>query len=329
MKKNIYKSTKTLFFVLCGLVFVFGIFSCATTKAPKTPILTKYDDMFFWEIQGADTHGKLSTIYVLGTIHVGDERLYPLPEEIAKAYGSADRVYGEVSTEDWKLLVPRLSSKINQSLTEAKQIEMERGFAWYDTLTSEQQQFLENKLGKAVVDSQKSNMPWVMNNFISDLSLKGTGLNANYAYDTHFITVSNNYEIPMYGLDKLDVQIDILTYGDIDFQVENLASTIDEFLKDEQAVYQDTITLYETYLTGNEDALEKCLFSETKKEIEDNPKMQGYYNALFLDRNTNWAETFAQLIAEGGTTFVFAGSGHFIGEDSVFNIMKQNGDLSF
>ena len=323
------KNAKKILSLLSIFILVFGLFSCETVKAPKIPELTKYDDLMFWEINGADENGKLSTIYVLGTIHVGDERLYPISQDIANAYGKADKIYGEISTEDWKVVVNKTAIRMQESMAEAKAIENERGFSWFETLSPEQQKYLEENINKAVLDSQKSNMPWVLNSVVSETATVGAGLNANYAYDTHFITISNNLGIEMIGLDEIDVQIDIMSYGDIDFQTKLLTDTLDELIKDKNAVINETITLYETYLTGDAEKLAACLFDEMEEEIKENSGMEGYYNALFVDRNTNWAETFSQLLYEGGVTFVFAGSGHFVGKDSVFEIMKEKGDLIF
>lgn len=323
------KNAKKILSLLSIFILVLGLFSCETVKAPKIPELTKYDDLMFWEINGADGNGKLSTIYVLGTIHVGDERLYPISQDIANAYGKADKIYGEISTEDWKVVVNKTAIRMQESMAEAKAIENERGFSWFETLSPEQQKYLEENINKAVLDSQKSNMPWVINSVVSETATVGAGLNANYAYDTHFIAISNNLGIEMIGLDEIDVQIDIMSYGDIDFQTKLLTDTLDELIKDKNAVINETITLYETYLTGDSEKLASCLFDEMKEEIKENPGMEGYYKALFVDRNTNWAETFSQLLYEGGVTFVFAGSGHFVGKDSVFEIMKEKGDLIF
>lgn len=325
MKKNSAIKITVLIF-LSFLVFV--SVSCAT-KMPETPVLTKYDDLFFWKIEGTDAKGQLSRIFVLGTIHVGDERLYPIPEEITKAYGSAERVYGEISTDGWKSLMIKTSNRMSDSKKEAALIEEERGYAWFDTLTEEQQAFLINKIGKQTVEGQKSNMPWVINNLFSNVTTSNTGLYSNYSYDMHFIEVSNNFGITMLGLDEVDVQLDILDYGDIDFQLEVLTNAIDELLEDPESANKEVISLYEAYLTGSEEKISEVLFSDMESEIKENPEMEGYYNTLFLDRNTNWAETFSQLLHEGGDTFVFAGCGHFVGKDSVFEIMKTKGDLVF
>lgn len=327
--KTFCKSVKSIFISVFVVFFCVSIFSCASTKIYEVPELTKYDDMMFWKIEGSDSNGKPACIYVLGTIHIGDDRLYPIPKEILNAYGKADKVYGEISTNGWNELTAATVSRVLQAQIQAAEWEAENGISWYDTLTEEQQQFLVEKFGEAVVNANKDFMPWVLSSAMSELSFVGTGLTANYSYDIHFISVSNELGIEMLGLDDLDVQLDIMAYGDMEFQLNMLQASIDEYLKDEDISKNETLDIYKAYLTGEEEQLEKILFSEMDKEIAEDPEMQGYYNALFVDRNNNWAELFSQLILEGGNTFVFAGAGHFVGEESVFQIMKNNGNLIF
>ena len=48
---------------------------------------------------------------------------------------------------------------------------------------------------------------------------------------------------------------------------------------------------------------------------------------MLTDRHSAWADKIKTWLAEGGSTFIFAGSAHFVGNDSVFFYLKQNGTL--
>jgi len=56
-------------------------------------------------------------------------------------------------------------------------------------------------------------------------------------------------------------------------------------------------------------------------------KAQAYIDALLTDRNRIWAQKFDEYLHEGGNTFVFAGTAHFLGKSSVFEIMRQKNML--
>ena len=79
----------------------------------------------------------------------------------------------------------------------------------------------------------------------------------------------------MLGLDEVDVQLDILDYGDIDFQLEVLTNAIDELLEDPESANKEVISLYEAYLTGSEEKISEVLFSDMESEIKENPEMEG------------------------------------------------------
>ncbi|MCR4939303.1 MAG: TraB/GumN family protein [Treponemataceae bacterium] len=57
------------------------------------------------------------------------------------------------------------------------------------------------------------------------------------------------------------------------------------------------------------------------------PVYQGYYDFVFHDRNEKGAPRISSILKEGGTAFLFAGIGHFVTEDSVFEFMRRDGRL--
>ena len=66
--------------ILKNLLMFYVFYSCFicflrnNNKSTK-PKLTKMQERMLWKISGTDKNGKESTIYVQGTIHLGDERL--------------------------------------------------------------------------------------------------------------------------------------------------------------------------------------------------------------------------------------------------------------
>ena len=97
--KRFYPKSIIAAFIL-GLVLT----SCVSTpsaskKAPA--ILTKTDSRAFWRIDGTDKNGNPSTVYIQGTFHLGDERIFPLSEEVQQAFINADRHAGEISTQGY------------------------------------------------------------------------------------------------------------------------------------------------------------------------------------------------------------------------------------
>ena len=55
--------------------------------------------------------------------------------------------------------------------------------------------------------------------------------------------------------------------------------------------------------------------------------MESYYKAIMDDRNSAWAKKIDSWLREGGSSFVFAGCAHFIGDHSVFYYLKENNTI--
>ncbi len=111
------KKLKGLFariFVSLALACVFA--SCATTGKGSAPAtLTETPARMFWRIDGTDKNGNPSTVYVQGTFHVGDDRLYPLADMVVEAWGTADRLMAEISDEDYATLPVKVNAMMMES----------------------------------------------------------------------------------------------------------------------------------------------------------------------------------------------------------------------
>ena len=49
------------------------------------------------------------------------------------------------------------------------------------------------------------------------------------------------------------------------------------------------------------------------------------YQALLVQRNTDWAGQIQTLLASSGTAFIAVGAAHLVGDDSVQEILKDRG----
>jgi uncharacterized protein YbaP (TraB family) len=48
---------------------------------------------------------------------------------------------------------------------------------------------------------------------------------------------------------------------------------------------------------------------------------------VYANRNKDWANDITEYLAQGGTTFIFAGTAHWVGNDSVFNYLRKLGTI--
>lgn len=308
---------------------VIAITSCASTKISKNPAtITKAENAMFWEINGTDKNGNPSKLYVLGTIHVGDDRLYPIPENIEAAFIDADILVGEISSEGYSALMPETLSRQSASAQKEAARIAETGKKLSDYLTPDQLTLAKLIVGgDAAFANYELFEPWVLSSVLTMVPIATSGFDPTKGYDAFFVARSGSEGRPMEGLDELSTQLDIVEYGDWETQLLILKESLDDLLENQEDPGKDIKELYEAYLTSDEEKLSEIMFTQLNEETAD--YKEDYNKVVFTDRNINWAEKFTNYLNEGGTTFIFAGCGHFVGPESVFVYMEKNGDLVY
>ena len=275
-------------------------------------------DRMFWKLSGFDSKGRPATVYMLGTIHIGDDRLFPLPESVMNAFWSAKRVAAEISSDDMEDIQSELVYKMMESMQAAD------GRNVLDYLT-EEEKATAMALGEEVVTTLSMFEPWVMLQALSTGAYSKSGLEGVSGIDMYLMQQLAEEEEPWEGLDTLETQIDVLSFGDYDQQLYLLKGTLDQIVHPENNDRYIS-TLYNAYLSGDIDTIAKITEEEmTPKEGEMKEFEEAYYNALMYDRNKAWSQKIAGWIKEGGTTFIFAGCAHFAGNKSVFHYLRENG----
>ncbi len=304
-----------IFVLIVSAQFCFAV-------SPKAQ-LSKQNERMFWVINGTDKNGNPSAVYIQGTIHIGDDRLYPLADAVLDAWENADCVMGEISSVDMASLQTAVQRDMFASYRRAK------GKNLYDFLNEDELAVLYTLIDGSQFDAYGSFEPWVLNSVLSTLSYSDSGLDGSLGLDQKFLAMADEDGRIVEGLDTLRTQLDVLEFGTYDEQLLILKQTLSAFIEDSDDSDELLARMYEAYLADDADALAEIVsiessFGESEEEVA---LTQAYMKALFTDRNQAWAEKIATLLAEGGTTFIFAGAGHFVGENSVFAFLKKNGTI--
>lgn len=312
--------------IICGFLFVLTITACASTSINEdAATITKHEDALFWKIDGKDSNGNPSKLYVLGTIHLGDDRLYPIPKYIEDAFNNSNRIVSELSKKSWENSTSEIENLQNQSQIKENLRTKKTGKTFTDYLTEDELLTLTILFGNPdTLKAFETFEPWVSISLVSGISNLYLKLLPEKSYDVYFINKALESGRNIEGLDSLKNQLDIMQYGDWDFQLDYLKNMLDEISSNPTGLMDELSDLYNAYLAHDPDLINKALTKASDKKIE-----KDFNDKIFLERNKVWAEEFDDYLKRGGTTFIFAGCGHFAGKNSVFNFMKKNGTLNF
>ena len=277
--------------------------------------ITKYPEAMFWEINGYDSKGEKSTIYIFGTYHLADEKAFPLPEIVETAWTNSNRYVCELSMEDWTRFPDELNKKINESII------IGTGKSLIDELTQEELITVVSLLGDEQAATLICYEPWVLSSVLAASFTEICELNFEYSYDSYFINLAKQQEKELLGLDTLETQMKLNCYGDWDIQLDMLKEQIAAFNEIEKN-REEILDFYNAYLSSDEEAFSSKYFDDIEKSKAEKSYYGDYIDSLLTQRNLLWTEQLNNYLLEGGVTFVFAGCGHFTGIDSVQKLLQ-------
>ncbi|UPQ87324.1 TraB/GumN family protein [Vibrio sinaloensis] len=249
----------------------------------------------YWQVE----KGKLKYI-IVGSVHVGDESMYPLPKRLFDELESSQGLIVETDTRNKGDLVyptTRLSSR--------------------DVLTTQQQKEL---LGLAnLLEINGSDLlntpPWAAALAIQMKQIEYLGYSTANGVDVRLMVKADLLQVPTLSLESMQFQIDLLTGQPMGGQ-EMLVSVLEEFDHSENALR----CLITSWKNGDIDKLNE--FAQLTSMSEE------FEYAFLTERNLDWAKKLASpewLPKRKGQYLIVVGTLHLIGEQSLLKMLEREG----
>src|SRR5262245_27951371 len=285
-------------YVLTFLAILAGT-GYAQQKAQPAP---KPQHVLLWKASSPTT-----TAYLFGSIHVGDDKLYPLPPAVESAFAAA------------KVLIVEVNEK---ALDQPKAMELVGKYGLYsgdDTLSKhiskETADALDaycsaNGLPRQGLESLK---PWVVAVTVLAMSLKKAGEDPNLGIDMHFLNASKPPQ-RIAELETADFQLSLLASATDQEQQEMLAATLKRAAKAKE--YLDK--LRDAYLAGDTDTLLSLIHDQ-----ESGPA--SLMKKLVDDRNLTMTASLEQYLKGKEPCFAVVGAAHLLGDNGIIKLLQSKG----
>lgn len=290
---------------------------------------------FLWEIKSGE-----NTVYLLGSVHMANYEIYPFSNKMLEAFAKADVLGVEVDllnpAQDVNSLLLKygiymdgttLKDHVSEETYE-KTVQVAANFGYTEELLS----MLK---------------PWTIFSIFSALTNTTTGtteetaLAASLGIDMKFLTDAYMFGKPVIEMEGYDLQLQVLNSFSDELAEFLLISTMDALSAllagEETTGGNDTLNIILDYWHRGDvegfmrDIAPIMVAAETPDMEEEDkellPLMEEYYGKIFQERDKGMAEKIdAFLKAEGSTTyFIVVGSGHYISNYSVLDILKDMG----
>jgi len=258
-----------------------------------------------WEL----SDGK-SSLYLVGSVHVGTEALYPIPKKLHDAFQKSALLVEELrldeamSPESQQLFVSRgmypPGEQLNQHIPEELAALLKERAAYLGPLAPAHQQM----------------RPWLLGTAMSMQELSKKGFLPEQGLDTHFAKEAAKRELGYEALETVEGQSSALASLPDEVQVLMLKETLEEI----ETVSQDIEKLLKAWKEGDAKTIEEVMMESFR-----DPKMQPAYDALFVQRNIEMQKKILNYLKTPAIEFVVVGAGHLVGEHGLVTTLKGSG----
>ncbi|HWQ86625.1 TraB/GumN family protein [Brevundimonas sp.] len=255
-----------------------------------------------WVIRDAD-----STLYLFGTVHVLRPTTAWGSARVDAAFAGADQIWFEVSNpDDQAAIIP---------LIQQHGLSPDRPLS--SLLTAEEMTDLNAAATAAGLPAAQLNIfrPWFAGLTLAVAPLVKAGYDPQSGVEQILKARADAAGKPVHGFETLDKQIGILAGMPEADQLAFLRSALEAY--DDATVELDQMV--DAWAAGDLSTLERITVEEMRA---DSPAV---YQALLVQRNTDWAGQIQTLLAGSGTAFIAVGAAHLAGDDSVQEILKDRG----
>ncbi|MFA4900263.1 MAG: TraB/GumN family protein [Brevundimonas sp.] len=274
----------------------------AQTAAPAAPAPIQGEGPALWVVKDAD-----STLYLFGSVHVLRPTTGWASPRVEAAFDSASDIWFEISNPDDQAAI--------MPLIQQHGLSPETPLS--SRLTSEENAELDaaaKAMGASAAQLQPMK-PWLAALSLSVAPLIKAGYDPKSGVELVLKARAEAAGKPIHGFETIDKQVGILAGMPDDVQLVFLRET----LKDYENAAKKLDEMVEAWARGDVATLDRVTITEMK---EASPAL---YQAVLVDRNTDWANQIQTLLEGSGTAFIAVGAAHLTGDDSVQAILQKRG----
>ena len=258
---------------------------------------------FLWQV----TTPKGGRVYIMGSIHLAYEGLYPLRDPIMRAFADSSALAVEIDTE-------ALPDQAMVSFITTHGLSRDRR-PLPERLTEGTRALLE---GSGYYNNSMAPMtPWLAALTIQVDELSARGFESKYGLDEYFTNLARDRKIPVVSLETLDDQMGMLA--------EMTEHESDLFLKSTLLEMEDlprTIQAFlDTWNSGDVAGFSRVFFEEYDKY----PDLIPLLDKIIFRRNKKMADQINRLLSRKTVYFVVVGAGHLVGDRSILAHLAARG----
>ncbi len=303
----------------------------------KKAVITERPERMMWQIKAPNG----TEINILGTIHITDkETNNSLPPSVLELVEEADFIYGELSAKD----LPRCLVEVQKlMLTDKPKDKNKKRIYAKDYLTEDEYQLMTEIVEKTLYEQTKNKNlssymiksvlklpPWSLSSIVQSSFYKDIGVSAENGIDYIIYNAAKLHNIEVQGLDKLEDQLKLLHYGTTEDQITILKANLEQYKNQSSETKELLKKMIQAYKDDDRAGLKEIIDEELENDLDceglSKDYIKKYSDAMLKNRNTKWAKQIKKMLkTKNKRYFIFTGAAHWVGQDSVFDILVKQG----
>ena len=287
--------------LLTGLIAAALLLQPYAAGAESTPLVYRVTD------------GEGHTLYLLGTIHVGNDEMYPLGGAVEEAYQNAEIVAVELDLYAY-------GGNLFSTMKTAFGLMYGLQDNVKNHLSPETYALGAESFGMPEIALQRMK-PAMWYSLAENYIIEKAGLDATKGVDYGLLKQAHRDGKQIDELETLEAQMATLLAipeSVIDCEVQAMLTYPEESA-------QGLLMLFEAWRRGDEAALRTLLEASTEGEAELSDAYAEYSDALIDSRNDGFEEQAVSYLHSGKTALIAIGAFHIIGENGLAEKLARAG----
>ena len=267
---------------------------------------------FLWEVE----NGK-NKVYLLGSLHIMPEEVYPLDDRIEEAFEEADILVVEVDATTLDQEKVQAFIIENACYAEANNLQKELPEDLYKSVS---EKFAELCVTMDQIDIYK---PWFVSLTLGLSGLSKLDIKPGLGIDLHFLNKAQEKEMKILELETATSQLEMLASFPEDIQNDYLQYTLDDY-ENSKELFMNMLATWKAGDTDEMNAITKVKMLELEDKL---PGITGYYHRMFTERDEKILDKLELLLndEEEKVYFIIVGAIHLIGDDGLLKLLQEKG----
>lgn len=280
------------------------IFLCISCASQIARLSDDNGETFLWK-----TGSETATVYLLGSVHLAKEDLYPLNPLIERAFEDSDKLALEVFMDQ------KTGAEANKKFRTSALYPP--GDSLDNHISDEVRRMLDRQLKESGIPNAAitSFKPWFVSMILSVSEMQKLGFAPEFGIDSYFQKKAEDRK-EILSLETVDDQVNL--FNNISDKVQELM--LRESLETVAQMEQIMRGTMEAWKKGDVRRLENLMLEPMQK-----PEYKPLLQKVLIRRNQKMTRKIESYLQTDKTYFVIVGALHLVGQEGIVELLRARG----